>query len=175
MLFVLTPDSAASEGHVSLLDKGNIRLELQFDKALIDAITCLLHLDYDNCVRIINCAMFPSTFNNEHVADNLYANGHAFISKRVSVRHSAAASFTKTIRISYRKYRFIQAKGTHWPTLHLQPRSYSGYFVVSYGLHTLVPIILTFLRIAYSIWEYNTTQLQGLTRTVCGEYCLFAL
>ena len=31
---------------------GSIRLELRFDKALSEAITCLLYLEYDNCVRI---------------------------------------------------------------------------------------------------------------------------
>ena len=41
LLFDLTPDRATSEGHVSLPDQCNIRLELQFDKALADAITSL--------------------------------------------------------------------------------------------------------------------------------------
>ena len=31
LLFDLTPDSAASEGHISLPDHGNISLELRFD------------------------------------------------------------------------------------------------------------------------------------------------
>jgi hypothetical protein len=52
LLFDLTPDRADSEGHISLPDQGNIRLELRFDKALSEAITCLLYLEYDNCVRI---------------------------------------------------------------------------------------------------------------------------
>jgi hypothetical protein len=50
MLFDLTPDRAASEGHISLPDQVNIRLELLFDKPLSEAITCLLYLEYDNCV-----------------------------------------------------------------------------------------------------------------------------
>ena len=52
LLFDLKPDHAASVCHVSLPKQDNIRLELLFDKALTDAITCLLHLEYDNCVRI---------------------------------------------------------------------------------------------------------------------------
>ena len=52
LLFDLTHDCAASEGHVSLPDQGNISLELQFVKALADAITCLLYPEYGNCVRI---------------------------------------------------------------------------------------------------------------------------
>ena len=52
LLFDLTPDRASSEGHISLPDQGNIGLELRFDKALSEAFTCLLYLEYENCVRI---------------------------------------------------------------------------------------------------------------------------
>jgi len=52
LLFDLTPDCAASEGHIPLPDQGNIRLELQFDKPIPEAITCLLYFKCDNCVRI---------------------------------------------------------------------------------------------------------------------------
>jgi len=52
LLLDLTHDRAASEGHVSLPYQCNIRLELQIDKALAIAITCLLYFEYDNCVRI---------------------------------------------------------------------------------------------------------------------------
>jgi hypothetical protein len=52
LLLYLTPDRAASEGHMSLPDQGNIRLELQFDKPLPEAVTCLLYLEYNNSVRI---------------------------------------------------------------------------------------------------------------------------
>jgi hypothetical protein len=45
LLFDLTPDRAASEGHISLPDQGNIRLELRFDKPLPDVVTCLLYLE----------------------------------------------------------------------------------------------------------------------------------
>jgi hypothetical protein len=52
LLFDLTPDLAASEGHISLPDQGSIRLELRFDRPLPEAITCLVYLEYVNCVRI---------------------------------------------------------------------------------------------------------------------------
>ena len=52
LLFDLTPDRAASEGHISLPDHGNIRLELRFDKPLSETIMCLLYLEYGNFVRI---------------------------------------------------------------------------------------------------------------------------
>ena len=52
ILFDLTPDRASSEGHISLPDQGNIRVELQFYKPHSETITCLLYFEYDNCVRI---------------------------------------------------------------------------------------------------------------------------
>jgi len=44
LLFTLTPDRGASEGHLSHPDNGIIRIELKFSKPLPDAITCLLYL-----------------------------------------------------------------------------------------------------------------------------------
>ena len=53
MLFYdLTPDRSASEGHTSHQDTGNVRIELTFAKALPDAITCLIYLEYDGTVLI---------------------------------------------------------------------------------------------------------------------------
>jgi len=52
LLFDLTPDLAASEGHTSPVDSGNIRIELSFKEAFKEAITCLLYLEYDNSVRV---------------------------------------------------------------------------------------------------------------------------
>jgi hypothetical protein len=52
LLFDLTPDRAASEGHISLPDQGNIKLEFQFEKPFPEALTCLQYLEYENCVRI---------------------------------------------------------------------------------------------------------------------------
>jgi hypothetical protein len=52
LLFDLTHDRAACERHISLPDQGNIILELRFHRPLPEVITCLLYLEYDNCVRI---------------------------------------------------------------------------------------------------------------------------
>jgi hypothetical protein len=52
LLFDLTPDVVASEGHTSQLDNGHFRIELQFSKPLPDPITCLLYLEFDNSIRI---------------------------------------------------------------------------------------------------------------------------
>jgi len=43
LIFDLTPDHAASEGHTSHMDNGNIRIELKLSKPLPNAITCLLY------------------------------------------------------------------------------------------------------------------------------------
>jgi hypothetical protein len=52
LLFSLSPDRGASECHTSHLKNGNIRIEARFKDALPDALTCLLYMEYDNCVRI---------------------------------------------------------------------------------------------------------------------------
>jgi hypothetical protein len=52
LVYDLTTDLAASEGHTSSPVNGNIRIEIKFAKALTDAITCLLYLEFDNSVRI---------------------------------------------------------------------------------------------------------------------------
>jgi hypothetical protein len=51
LLFDLTPELATSECHISLPDRANIRLELQFDKPLTE-VTCLLYTEYENSVHI---------------------------------------------------------------------------------------------------------------------------
>jgi hypothetical protein len=53
LLFDLTPDLAASEGHLSHPDNFNICIEARLNKALPDAITCLLYLEYYNSVRVV--------------------------------------------------------------------------------------------------------------------------
>jgi len=52
ILYDLTPDLAASEGHASLPTSGDIRIDLKIDAALPEVITCLFYLEYENSVRI---------------------------------------------------------------------------------------------------------------------------
>jgi hypothetical protein len=52
IVYDLTPDLAASEGHASPPTNGDIRIDLKFAKALPEAITCLLYLEYENSARI---------------------------------------------------------------------------------------------------------------------------
>jgi hypothetical protein len=62
LLFDLTLNHAASEAHTSLLENGNIRIELQFSRPLPDAITCLLYLEYDSTVLINFSPKFKTEF-----------------------------------------------------------------------------------------------------------------
>ena len=50
LVFDLTPDLAASEGHISDPAHGSIHLELKFGKALPDPLVCLLYLEFDRAV-----------------------------------------------------------------------------------------------------------------------------
>ena len=52
LLFDLTSDLAASEGHASPAESGTMRMEVTFKEALKKAITCLLYLKYDNSVPV---------------------------------------------------------------------------------------------------------------------------
>jgi hypothetical protein len=52
LVFDLTPDRAASEKHSSNPENGHIHLKLKFEKALPEAITCLLYLEFDNSIRV---------------------------------------------------------------------------------------------------------------------------
>ena len=52
LLFDLMTDHGVSEGHTSHPDSGNIRIEAKFKIALPVAITYLLYLAYNSCVRI---------------------------------------------------------------------------------------------------------------------------
>ena len=62
LLFDLTYDQGASEGHTSHPDSGNIRIETRFSQALPVATTCLLYLEYDGCVRIDSSRTFTMAF-----------------------------------------------------------------------------------------------------------------
>ena len=45
LLFNLTPDHGASDGHTSHFDRCNIRIEVIFEKALPVVTTCILYLE----------------------------------------------------------------------------------------------------------------------------------
>jgi hypothetical protein len=74
IVYDLTPDLAASEGHASHPTNGDIRIDLKFAKALPEAITRLLYLEYDNSVRI-DLTRSVSTSRNGHRPDSARSKG----------------------------------------------------------------------------------------------------
>ena len=52
LVFDLTPDLAASEGHASDSAHGHIRFDMKFRKALPEPLVCLLYLEYDGPILI---------------------------------------------------------------------------------------------------------------------------
>jgi len=52
LVFDLTSDLAASEGHASDSTHGHISLDLKFRKALPEPLVCLLYLEYDGSIII---------------------------------------------------------------------------------------------------------------------------
>jgi len=52
LLFHLTSDRSASEGHTSHPETDNISIDLKFNMPLLEVITCLLYLEFDNSVLI---------------------------------------------------------------------------------------------------------------------------
>jgi hypothetical protein len=52
LVFKLTPDGYASDGHNNLPDNGKIRIELKFDEALVQAMTILLYQELDASMQI---------------------------------------------------------------------------------------------------------------------------
>ena len=104
LLFDLTPDRAASDGHIALPDQGNIKLELRFHKPLPVAFSCLPYREYDSSVRIdqLRCVDRLLTGNGRG-ADSIHFEGRDFVPGRLSVRHSSAA-FCNSSGDSYRKF-----------------------------------------------------------------------
>jgi len=52
LLFDLTPDRTASEGHTSHPENGNIRNALKLNKSLPEAVMCLLCLEFDISILV---------------------------------------------------------------------------------------------------------------------------
>ena len=61
LLFDLTNDRGISDGKTSHPEQGNIRVELKFAKPLLEAITCVLYLEFENYV-LLNLTRKITTF-----------------------------------------------------------------------------------------------------------------
>jgi hypothetical protein len=65
---------------------------------------------------------------------------------------------------------------SHWLAVRIEPQSSHAYYFDSCAIPPFLPSIQAFWRRNYTVCEYNSVKLQGLTSTVCGKYCcLFAL
>ena len=128
LLFDLTPDRAASEGHISLPDQGNIRLELRFDRPLPEAITCLVYLEY-NCVRIdqLRTVSRLLIMDTAQILCTL-KEVPSFLGVYPSDILPPSITRSATLIVNTDPH---TASGTHWLAVHLQPRSYSIYFLIS--------------------------------------------
>ena len=62
LLFNITSDRGTSACQTSHPEQGNMRVELKFAKALPEAITCLLYLEFDNSVLINLARNFTNDF-----------------------------------------------------------------------------------------------------------------
>jgi len=175
ILYDLTPDLAASEGHASPPTNGDI--ELKFAKALPEAVTCLLYLEYDNSVRIdlarnvSTDLIIIDTLQIQHALQNV----NSFLGVYASDLLPLSIVQTGTIIVNTVPH---TEPGLHWQVIYFQNphRTSNGYFFDSYGRYPFIPSIRDFIRRHCTVWQYNRTQLQGPTTTICGEYCcLFAL
>ena len=149
----LTPDRAAPEGHISLPDQGNMSgtsvFQATFRSYYVSAVPriylcactstahCLCGLLIMDTAQILRTLKEVPSFFGVYPSDIL----PPWITRSV------------TLIVNTDPH---TAKGTHWLAVHLQPRSYSGYFCDSCDLPALNASILTFLRRACSVWEYNT-------------------
>ena len=67
-------------------------------------------------------------------------------------------------------------RGSHWLGVHFRPKSWSAYYLDSYGIVPLIPSIQAFNKRKCTTWKINRRQMQGLTTDVRFKYCcLFTL
>jgi hypothetical protein len=71
LLFELTPDLAASEGHASHPDNVHLRVELKFAKPLPDPVTCLMYLEHEILFALISNEPSRQT-SNGHCTNSMY-------------------------------------------------------------------------------------------------------
>jgi hypothetical protein len=62
LIFDLTRDGCASDGHTILTDNGNFRIEIKFDEALAEAVTILLYQEFYASFQIEKLRNFLTDF-----------------------------------------------------------------------------------------------------------------
>src|SRR6266700_3613809 len=62
--------------------------------------------------------------------------------------------------------------GEHWVAVYISNRGFGEYFD-SYGLKPLYKEFIYFMdKYCPNGWQYNSTPIQGLVSTNCGQYCV---
>ena len=175
LLFNLTPDRGASAGHMSHPQNGSIRIELKFNKPLLEAITCLLYLEFANLFHIDFERTVTTEFYEMDTAKLMCGLRDVSSYLDVFLCDLLPQSITQTTTVTISAYPHTNGC-SHWLAVHFRPKSSNAFYFDSYGIVPLVTSIQAFIKRNCKYWEYNRRQLQGLTIDVCGKYCcLFAL
>ena len=96
-----------------------------------------------------------------HNADNVHSkNVKSFLSMIPSDFFPLSVTESGTIIINADPH---TEKDSQWLSIHFQIRPYSANYFDFYGIVPFIPNNLTFLRRNSTVWEYNTTQMKGLT------------
>jgi len=174
ILFDLTPDLGASEGHTSHPEQGSIRVVLKFNKPLHEAITCQRYLEFDNSFLMNSARNVRTDFQMDNVQILFkLRNVKSFLD--VYASDLLQRSIMKTCTF-FANADLHTEGGSQSLAIHFRTKSSGAYYFDSYGILLFVPDIQAFLRRNCTTWDHNGRQLQGLTSDVCGKYCcLFAL
>jgi hypothetical protein len=122
LIFDLTLDGCASDGHTSLPDNGNTHFEVKFDKALAEAVTILLYLKFDASIQL-DCETLQPRTPEKLVLRNVPTFMWVFPSDPLSAHRPLALVRYVVI------YTDINPEpGSHWVAVHFDTRSSSDYF-----------------------------------------------
>ena len=104
-----------------------------------------------------------------HDRDTMYPTKCKIVSRSISLR--SPTTFNHAIRQHYCQYRY-----SHKEMFTLASNSFRTQVLQRLLFRLLrylpiTPAIQNFLRRNFTLWNYNTVQPQGLTSTVCGQYC----
>jgi hypothetical protein len=175
LFFDLTPYMFASEWHDFSVENKNIRIERNFNKALTEAITCLLYLEYDNSNRVGKLETVTTDFWKMYTTQISRILNYVKLFIGVFPSDLSPHSITRPGTVIVNTDAHTQT-GSHWLAIRQESRFSEAFYFDSYGLSPFVPVIQSFLRRNPTVLNYNQVQLQGPTSTVCGQYCsLFAL
>ncbi|KAJ8030247.1 hypothetical protein HOLleu_26606 [Holothuria leucospilota] len=147
--FDMTPD-LANGGHFHLRKNGNVRLEMQFDRALVRTVNVIVYAEYDAIVEIDKTRVFPS--------DCLPRE--RFLFPRAFIANTDEAD----------------KPGSHWVAVYFEDNGVD--FFDSFGRtpEECSPYFEHFLKKhCNNIIRWNQKRLQRFLSTVCGQYCLFFL